>query len=731
MSSLHHHLKTNDLFANLDDSLLSQLEPKLTLESLAAGETLVQQGEVGDAVFVLVNGQLEVLIETAAGNRITLDVLEPGASVGEMALVAGQLRTATVLARTDAELVRLSRADFEKLADRNPGLRDAVIRQMEPRLQRVQLSAILEQWFPDSQPQEIRQLQESVDWVQLAGGEYLYRKGDSADGMYLLVNGRLRIQADAALEPVSELGRGASIGELAVLGDAPRNESVLAIRDSQVVRLNRQLVARHPQVMAQIARNALARVQASGLAGTGDGNGVRTIAIVPAHPGAPAAQLARELENQLENWGPALTVDARDVDSRFGRAGAAQTERDEPLDAALSYWLNETESRHDHLLLLADAELSPWTRRCLGQADAVLAVADSSASEAPGPVERWLADSQDTGWELALVHPTGTELPSGTARWLDARPRLNHHHVRLGHAGDTGRLARRLTGRAHGMALSGGGARGYVHLGLIRALEEMDVPVDMVGGTSMGALVGAGYALSLSYEFCFRAAATFGDPKKLLDRTLPLVALAESRNVTESFRQLFGDARIEDLWIPYTCVSANLTRAEPVLHQRGPVWKAVRASTAIPGVFTPVVHGGDVLVDGGIMNNYPVDIVREQVGSGRVIGSNAESAYRNKAYDFGESISGWRVLLERFRPASRRKRYPSILGTLMRATSVSSKHLGAAADALADVTIRYPAEAVGNLEFDRVAEVAAIGYEAASRVLSQWLAESDTAPRQA
>ena len=717
---LHLHLRSSELFASLDETLLSQLEAALTLEKLHAGDTLVKQGDIGDAVFILVAGQLEVSVDTAAGTQVTVDVLGPGASVGEMALVAGQVRTATVSAKTDAELVRLARPDFEQLAEENPGLREAVIRQMEPRLQRVQLSAILEQWFPDAGPQEIRRFQDSVDWLQLAGGEHLYRKGDAADGMYLLVSGRLRVVRDGDLEPASELGRGASIGELAVLDDSPRTESVIAIRDSQLVRLDRQVVAQHPQVMAQIARNALARIQVDGRAGRSEGNGVKTVAIVPANPGAPAERLARSLEDQLETWGPALLISDRDVNSRFGRDGAANTERHAPLDSALSYWLNETESRHDFLLLLTDGELSPWTKRCLGQADAVLVVADSHASETPGPVEGWLADRQASSWELALVHPPDTELPTGTARWLDARPRLNHHHVRLDNATDTARLARRLHGRAYGLALSGGGARGYVHLGLIRALEELGVPVDMVAGTSMGALIGAGYALSLSHEFCFQAAKTFGDPKKLLDRTLPLVALAESRNVTESFRRLFGDALIEDLWIPFTCVSANLTRAEPVLHQRGPVWKAVRASTAIPGVFTPVVHEGDVLVDGGIMNNYPVDLVREQVTTGQVIGSNAESAYRNKAYDFGESVSGWRVLLERFRPAGSRRRYPSILGTLMRATSVSSKHLGAAADALADVTVRYPAEAVGNLEFDRVAEVSDIGHKAALDVLSAW-----------
>lgn len=725
MAGMHDRLAQSTLFGGLADSLLQQLVPVLSDVSLAAGETLVSQGDVGDAVFILNSGQLEVTVRTDEGRDVRVDVLEPGATVGEMALVAGQIRTATVTAVKDSRLIRLSRNDFDRLADGVPELRDALIRQMEPRLQRVQLSAIMEHWFPDFTSAQIHELQNAVTWLQLAGGETLYSRGDSADGMYLLVSGRLRILADGALEPAGELGRGASIGELAVLGDAPRGETVVAIRASRLVRLDRSFVARHPEMMAQIARNVLERVQGVER-GTGRrGNGVRTVVIVPADGRTPAVQLASALESRLENWGPALTLSAREVDVRFGREGAAQTERDSPLDPALAFWLNETESRHDCLLLVSDSTMTPWTMRCLGQADHVLVVATAGTDPQPGEVEQLLIEAGDRSWQLVLVHDPATDLPSGTADWLRLRPPLVHHHVRLTEPADMARLARRLTGRAIGIALSGGGARGYVHLGLIRALEALGIPVDMVAGTSMGALVGGAYALTRSFRACMSSAERFGDPKKLLDTTLPLVALAESRNVTDSLRSIFGVTAIEDMWIPFTCVSANLTRAEPVLHQTGPAWQAVRASTAIPGIFTPVVLDGDVLVDGGIMNNYPVDILRAQIGTGFVIGSNAESASRNRAFEFGPSVSGWRVLLQRFLPAARRRRYPSIFSTLMRATSVSSKHLGAAADALTDVTLRYPAETVGNLEFDRYQQATDIGYTAALEVLTEWLAAAD------
>lgn len=713
---LHRHLAGSELFRDLPAELLAGLEPLLTTVTLEGGADLVRQGDPGDAMFVLVEGRLDVLVTAEPGHEVVVDNLGPGTSVGEMALMAGQERTATVRAAGPANLVRLARHDFEVLLAANPELGEAVFRLMQPRLQRIQLGSVLEQWFPELDAGQIRDLQDSVSWHGVAAGSQLYAQGDAADGMYLLVSGRLRLSErlpDGSERLIGEIARGASVGELAVLDGGSRGETVTAIRDSQLVRLDAGHVTAHPQVLRQIARNALARAATVGRSTQERPGPPRTLLLVPAGPAAPALSLARSLAAGL---GDAMVLDRQLVAERFSSADAADAGPGDGADQALTHWLNEMEGRHDCLLLVADPHSSGWTRRCIGIADKVLLVAVADGAPEPAEAERELP----AGYELVLVQSDDCELPQGTSRWLEPRRPLTHYHVRLGNEGDVARLARRLTGRAIGLALSGGGARAYVHIGLVKLLEELGVPVDMVAGTSMGALVGGVYAHRLNFDHCYRIASRFGDPKMLLDKTLPLVALAESKNVTATFQSMFDDVRIEDLWVPYMCVSANLTRAEPVLHERGPLWEAIRASTAIPGIFTPVVQGGDVLVDGGIMNNYPVDVIRERNATGLVIGSNAESASRNQSYDFGHSVSGWQVLLDRFRPAGRRRKYPSILGTLMRSTSVSSKHLGAGADALADVTVRYPAQDFGNLEFDRYPELTDIGYAAAVEKIGPW-----------
>lgn len=719
-------------FAGLDADSLHALATGLDELSLADGEVLVRQGESGDALFIVTAGELDVSVSNGQGRSVVVDRLRAGSVIGEMALLAGSRRTATVTARGPADLVRFSKAGFDRLAEDHPGLREQVVATITPRLERVQLGAVLEAWFgagKDGQ-EAVRELQEAGEWLRLSVGDTLYRPGDPATGMYLVVSGRLQVTpVDEDGQTGYQVARGESVGELAVLGDSSREEEVVAVRDSHLLHLPAAVVERNPLVIGRIARVALRRLGAGRLR-RGQGNGLRTIALLPAHPGAPLRQVTEMLQEQMSDYGRARLLDAASVAAAFGGSVPASGS---PLDAALTHWLNELEAEHEYLLLLADEGASDWTQRCLRQADAVLLVADAASRPAAGMDTAGMTAAGGArpgpAAQLVLLHPPGTVRPSGTAAWLDAfgpdaAQTLTVHHLRSGDGFGVARMARRLSGRAVGLVLSGGGARGYVHVGLLRAMEELGIEIDLVVGTSMGALVAGGYALTGSHVACEKFTVAFGDKKKLIDRTLPLVALTRSRGVTQTFKEIFGDTRIEDLWMPFQCVSANLSRALPVVHRSGPTWEAVRASTAIPGVFTPLVKDGELLVDGAVMNALPVDLMRDEVGSGTVIGSSTLKRSPPKlGYDFGPSVSGWEVLAQSLRPRNSRKRFPTMIKMLMDATSLSSKHQSVGAKAVADLIVEFPVEDVGNLEFDRHTELVELGYRYGMQALKVWLKE--------
>jgi NTE family protein len=285
--------------------------------------------------------------------------------------------------------------------------------------------------------------------------------------------------------------------------------------------------------------------------------------------------------------------------------------------------------------------------------------------------------------DLILLQRQACVSPRGSAAWSSASAPARLFHVRDGNSADIERVARVITGQAIGLVLSGGAARAFAHVGAIRVLRERNVPIDFVGGVSMGAVVGLGLAMGWSMEELeSRIRKAFVDTSPLGDIALPLIALTHGRRVRERLTEHFGDRQICDLWLPFFCVSANLTTGGYQLHRRGLAREAVRASLSLPGVLPPVVDGGNVLVDGAVMNNYPADIMRS-IQPGPIIGVDVSRGRSIDAEDLVNPIKFWRWLF-----TGGWRRGPPIVSILMRAATVSTgRDLAAARAAIGAATI--------------------------------------------
>jgi predicted acylesterase/phospholipase RssA len=476
--------------------------------------------------------------------------------------------------------------------------------------------------------------------------------------------------------------------------------------------------------MARLAR-IVAERSARREAGRGRGRPPRTFALLAATPGTALRRVAERLASGLDEEGGAVIVDRDAIAAAFARAGVADAGEGGSAALVLGDWLDRHERAHERLFYLADPGPSAWTDRCLRQADRIVLIAEAGGlAQAGDAAERAREIAADTPLELLLIRPDVMETPSGTAAWLDRFAPAAHHHARLGVQAEMRSAARRIAGRGRILVLSGGGARGYVHIGLLTALDQAGIEIDAIAGTSMGALVGGSYAMARSATFAEASARRFGDPKRLVDRTLPLLAIARTRGVTTVLRELFGDVRIEDLPVPFFCVAADLSHAVPHLFDRGPLWRAVRGSSAIPGVFTPILVGDALIVDGGVMNNFPVDLARERFGDGPLIASNAYGIERpRKRYDFPDHLSGWALLWQKTLPKSLRTiSAPSILSVLTQATSLHSHYRMDRVAEGADLLVRYPTDQVGSLEFERGDELIETGHRYASEALGKWSA---------
>lgn len=724
------------LFTGLDPSAVAEIAAECRRVDLPAGAILFHQGDPGDSLYVIAQGRIGVRMQLPDGTSATLDTHGPGVSVGEMGLITGQPRVATVYAEEPSMLFQLSQSAFEQLAASHPSLVRQLSETSVPRIMRTQLADALTNLFGPLEQEALHELQASLEWLHLAPGEELFTAGSPNNGCYIVINGRLAsTTTDDAGTPklLNEIGRGECVGETALLTEEPHSTTVYAIRESNVVRLSRErfhhLIEQQPRALLQISR-LIARRARSLAEGVRRRSEATTFTLIPAGPEAPLADLARRLADALAHFGPTLLLDAARVDAELSKHGAAQTTDHEPTSLALLGWLNQRVAAHRYVIFVADPTWSEWTRRCIRQADRLLIVGRAGSDPAPGPIEQALvAEPSHARSEIVLIQPDSAERPRGTAAWLDRRELFTHHHVRMGNPADLDRLARRLSGRAIGLVLGGGGARGYVHLGAIKALDEAGISIDMIAGTSMGALLGAGRAIGYSHEEMLTLAGQLSNRKKIVDITLPLVSFAATRNVTEIYRRVYGDTQIEDLWQPFCCVSSNISSATPHIHTRGALWEAIRASSSIPGLFAPFLHAsGDILVDGGVMNNFPLDVMRDSMEAGTVIGVSASpSRDRSRTYNFGPSVSGWRILASRL-GIGKRIRAPSLFGGIMRTIEINSVYnsRSPAFRRLADLIIQPPVEQFRILDFDSYRAIVDLGYEAAREQIAAWRTAATT-----
>ena len=382
-----------------------------------------------------------------------------------------------------------------------------------------------------------------------------------------------------------------------------------------------------------------------------------------------------------------------------------------------STWFSALESRVRYVLYLGDIADDDWRELCVRQADCLLLLAHASEPASPWP-EAACLDAESAlhrPRHLLLQHRDG-EIERGAAlRWLQQVPGVRHHHVRNNN--DVERVARLLIGRSIGLVLSGGGARGFAHIGVVRALREAGMRIDFVGGTSIGAIIGAGVAADWSDEEMldnYRRSFVAGRP--LSDYTFPFVSLVTGRRVSRLLREEFGSRDITDLALPFFCVTANLTAGRAETHREGPLWFWLRASCAIPGVLPPVFHRREVYVDGAVMNNLPVDVMREQgVGEIVAVDIGADDVLHAEVEEY--ALPPWWTLA--WQKLCRSNKRPGILSILLRSGMVNAEAASIERRAQTSLLLTPPLQDIELLDWYAYERAIEIGYRHAQDMLGR------------
>ncbi|XP_076005517.1 patatin-like phospholipase domain-containing protein 7 [Genypterus blacodes] len=762
------HNKVNAIFQAAKKDLLqviqiqdpNLLEGRVNIRHVKAGCVVHNQGDQDVSVEFVISGALHVYQRMIDRDEESLlFVTHPGEMVGHLAVLTGEPLIFSVRAQRDCTFLSITKAHFYEIMRQEPRV---VLNVAHTVVKRVSSF--------------VRQIDFALDWMAVEAGRPVYRQGDKSDSTFIVLSGRLRsviAKDDGKKELAGEYGRGDLIGVVEALTHMNRATTVHAVRDSELAKLPEgalnSIKRRYPQVVTRLihllgqkilgnmqqvngplaARNLALHTPTSKWDAGSPASNLSTVTILPVSEDVPLTSFTLELQHALTGIGPILLLTSDIIKQRLGAAAL-----DSVHEYRLSSWLGQQEDIHRIVLYQSDSTLTPWTQRSIRQADCIIIVGLGEQEPAVGELERMLEGSAVRAQkQLVLLHREDGPPPRGTAEWLNMRTWISrHHHLSCPRRvftrrslpklremyqrvfekppdthSDFSRLARILTGNTIALVLGGGGARGCSQVGILRALNDAGIPIDMVGGTSIGSLMGALYAEEKSSsrmrvrarEWAMDMTSIF---KKVLDLTYPVTSMFSGASFNSSISSVFKDKQIEDLWLPYFNITTDITASAMRVHTDGSLWRYVRASMSLSGYLPPLCDpkDGHLLMDGGYINNLPADVARS-MGAKVVIAIDVGSRDETNLTNYGDSLNGWWLLWKRFNPLAERIKVLNMAEIQTRLAYVCCvRQLELVRDSEYCEYIRPPIDRYGTLEFGKFDEITDVGYQHGTTLFDVW-----------
>ena len=562
-------------------------------------------------------------------------------------------------------------------------------------------------FLKDASPEALAAADAETEWFSLPAGWALMNAGEPPEGVWFLVSGSLAAfkPADRGHKVLGYIRPGEPVGEMAMVAREPHTASVFAMRDSELLKLTPEafdrLVVAHPKLMQHMARLMLSRARAP--TSSSPRADPKVYAFISTSPTIDLMLRARTLQAALKRLGARAAIITNESEAELNGEGMT------------SAWFDALEQKNDAVFLLTPIADTPWFRTCIRQADRIwfFARADARPSLPLLPPEEPSPARQFRLVDVILLHHGMDRKAATTDEWRLASEAARLFHWRGVDDADAARLARVIARKAIGLVLSGGGARGYAHIGVIRALREAGLPFDMIGGTSIGGVIAACAAMGWDdNEIEVRIRKAFVESNPLGDYVIPVVGLVRGRRVEERLHEHFGDTLIEDLTVPFFAVSTNLVAGEIRIHRAGLLRNALRASISLPGILPPVMDGPHaLLVDGAVLKNFPVDILKD-MHRGPIIGVDVARRDTIDPEDFRDppGFMGW-VAAHGFQNA------PPIASLLMRAATLAVDPWEGRSGA--DLLIAPEMADMDMRDWKRFDDVVAAGYEAAVAALQR------------
>lgn len=558
----------------------------------------------------------------------------------------------------------------------------------------------------------ITQILENGKSLELETGTFLFHQGDKDNSLYIVISGRFRAlarQEDGSLHALGDIGEGEPIGEFALFMAEPRSASVVAIRKSIVLELKESqyldIVSKHPEFSSKLTRFVVNRLRRNALQQHLE-TSAKNIAVINL-----------QAENDITNYTEAIKKQFESLDVGIQ---ILDHESHANLETQTMY---DTLEEHKGLnfLVCSDADLN-WSKQCIIYADLVVLATDfyaeSDIQEIEKHLELYSQSILNKKIYLLLLHPENAKFPENTRRWFVDRKIDLHVHYRKNYDPDIRRFARILANKAIGLVLGGGGAKGFAHLGVIKALGEEGVDIDFLGGTSAGALYGltAAYCDFDREKIDFYSKDSAQNKLTQNDFTFPLISFMSGKKMSNYIKKIMGDAYLEDFWVGSYCVSTNYSNATSRVHDRGMAWKQIEASIAIPGIYPPVVIDHQLHVDGGVVDNLPIETMYNYPVSHIIAISLTQ--LKSRPVEFDQTPSSGSLLWDKF-TGGKKYRLPGIASILVNSLTLNSRQKQEMSKSGVAIYVEMELKGIGMMDDSKWKEIVQKGHDQMKEALEK------------
>ncbi len=695
MNRVDQLIKSSELAKTLDPDIVSSIAELCEVRDYPSGTKIYESGSEVTFFLVILDGRCRLL----GSNGEVTRVIERNDFFGLVSLLSGSSKSYDLISDTEVTVLQLSKSDLDSLSETYPNIKERLMDAINLKLFNPEINSAIKKIAKGIDDDTISKLKENLSWKTLQASEVLFSEGDPGDSCYVVMSGRVQAIKNYGEDSelvLGELSRGDIIGDMALITEEPRSATIKSTKLTRLICFSKDtfnsVMYSNPQALMEVSKALINRLKHKESRDDGQSLVIGVISLID------KVSTDRFLDLFISSLNRHGSIES--VDEKISGTGQDLFNFEILIENIIA-------EKNYLVLRSSDLDNTEWKSKILNYSDKVLVLGNSKELATIGKEESAIfGDYRDIDTDkvsLLINHSGQTGIPSGTAKIKSIRNGVKLYHMKeVDTSSEVDRVVRRITNNTLGLVLGGGGAKGFAHLGLFKAMTELGIPVDVIGGTSAGSIVAAQIALGYSLDEIIEINRSVNRLKMFKEYGFPYISLIKSKKIEQAARLVGSDRDIEDMWIPFFAPATDLTNSRLVLFESGPVWEAIRSSGALPGIVVPHFKDSSILVDGGVLNNLPVDIMRSRY-DGKIICSSCSTDQQSPTKLDGVPNQARLFFEKMYNKSAFKDKYsyiPTISELILKMSVVSSSSLSEKNIGLSDLYLELPVERYGLTDFN-------------------------------